>query len=125
MLALLTIVLGVICIAESFASTGSENPIGMSETITTAVTCGKRANPCCAREGVLIRYIAMCDDVGYIDPTGKRCIEDTYGICSWQNGTATSTMDLHCHSQGPDDPEPHCHFHEAPHVLGSEPGDVK
>jgi hypothetical protein len=129
LLGLLTLVLAVVCLAQTLSVPATGTPGGavslLAESITTAVTCGNRGNPCCARAGVLTRFIASCDDVGFIDPTGERCIKDTFGICSWQNGTATNTMAVHCHSQGPDDPEPHCHFHAAAHVLGSEPGDVK
>lgn len=114
---------GLICVHQ-IMSPSLSNKVLLMERVTKVVTCGKRQNPCCARAGVLERFVDSCDNVGYIDPTGHRCIEDTFGICTWLNGSATSTMSLHCHSQGPDDPKPHCHFHKAPHILGSEPGDV-
>ena len=122
-LSVLTLSLAIVCLAHILTS-----PVGsvdVRESITTAVTCGKRGNPCCARAGVLTRFIESCDDVGFIDPTGLRCSRDTFGICSWENGTVTKTTDVHCHSHGSQDSEPICHFHEAAHVLGSEPGDVK
>ena len=90
--------------------------LDLSETVTRApATCA--GTPCCAAKGQLVRYMQMCSDVGFIDPTGQRCVADTFGICVWTNGTVTSTMDIHCHGEL-------CHYHKAPHVTGNEPGDV-